>query len=454
MHSAVTCAHVAEQAACTRGGGVRDEVITRLDQCTSGGVSESRTVRRYSLRMADRTGEDDAPRGLFTGFESYRTPDVEDYRNLFSDGMIVVDANVLLDLYLYYTKTRDTFILVLSALQERLWVPHQVVKEFWKNRDNKLRDPRETDSISRDLENRSTTAINTLRAWSNRVHLPREAIDELSRTLSNAFQSVIGEVKKQADNDGREFASDTGRDPLLIAMVPILEGRVGPPFTGKDYVEAEKEARSRIVDRRPPGYMDGGKDGSGPIGDYLVWAQILLEAKSCDKDVLFVTSDNKEDWWRKDEDKRSLGPRPELADEFTATCGRRLFMIAPDGLLNWAREILDIEITDEEVQEVKQISLPPRRSIVHVELSRSALTRYEEMPEDDQLMFDSALDRLRNSVVNRQDFQDLAGTVDSKKNGIFLLRWSDIGRALFRVRYIGDEGALIDLYTIDSKKQR
>ncbi len=77
--------------------------------------------------------------------------------------------------------------------------------------------------------------------------------------------------------------------------------------------------------------------------------------------MLFVTSDNKEDWWRKDDNKdkdkqKSLGPRPELADELMQVSGRRLFMLPPERLLHWARTVLDVEVSDESVQDVKQVS--------------------------------------------------------------------------------------------------
>ena len=101
---------------------------------------------RYAHGMADAQDEPNPAGDLYAGFESYSTPAQADYEYLFSDGMIVVDANVLLDLYLYHETTRDEFIRVLERLQERLWVPHQAVKEFWRNRDSKIRDPGESDA--------------------------------------------------------------------------------------------------------------------------------------------------------------------------------------------------------------------------------------------------------------------------------------------------------------------
>jgi hypothetical protein len=386
---------------------------------------------------------------LYTGFESYRTPTKADYESLFSGGMIVLDANVLLDLYLYHKTTRDVFISVLVNLQGHIWAPHQVLKEFWKNRDSKLRDPRESDATSRDLQSRSIAAVSTLRAWSNRVRLPKAKTDQLSDMLSQAFEAVTAEVEKVAADDGREFAHDTNRDPLLLAIAPIFRGRVGPPFNAKDYAAAAEEARLRIKERRPPGYMDGGKDGSGPIGDYLVWAQILREAMNRKQDVLFVTSDDKEDWWRQDKDKKSLGPRPELAVELETACGKRLFMLPPDSLLYWAREILGIEVSEESVQEVKRLSVPD----VEITFSPRAFNQLSELSTDEQILVETMFERLHNSLREGRNFTDLPnGSIDLKSNGMYLLRWSDDGRAMFRVEYQPNRGSRIAISMINKKK--
>lgn len=70
------------------------------------------------------------PRGLYDGFEGYRTPTDEDYRSLLMQGTVVLDTNVLLNLYRYNTRTRTDLVAVLERLEDRLWVPHQVMVEF------------------------------------------------------------------------------------------------------------------------------------------------------------------------------------------------------------------------------------------------------------------------------------------------------------------------------------
>ncbi|RLK60439.1 PIN-like domain-containing protein [Actinokineospora cianjurensis] len=64
----------------------------------------------------------------------------------------------------------------------------------------------------------------------------------------------------------------------------------------------------RIRASEPPGYKDRKKDDVNAVGDYLVWEQTLLEATTRGLDVLFVTSDTEEDWWRLEGGERR-GPR-------------------------------------------------------------------------------------------------------------------------------------------------
>lgn len=58
--------------------------------------------------------------GLYDGFEAYRTPSDADYRSLLTDGLVVPDTNVFLNLYRYNEQTRDDLFTVLRGLGDRL----------------------------------------------------------------------------------------------------------------------------------------------------------------------------------------------------------------------------------------------------------------------------------------------------------------------------------------------
>jgi hypothetical protein len=62
-------------------------------------------------RLQQANGSNDEPRGLFGGFEGYRTPTEDDYRRVFTEGLVVPDSNVLLNLYRYNEQTRSDLVL-------------------------------------------------------------------------------------------------------------------------------------------------------------------------------------------------------------------------------------------------------------------------------------------------------------------------------------------------------
>jgi hypothetical protein len=292
--------------------------------------------------------------GLFDGFEAYQTPTEADYRRLLTDGIVVPDANVFLDLYRYNEQTRNDLFSVLRVLGDRLWVPHQVVVEFWRNREAVLQDPRDISITIRELTSQRDKAINIFRSWANRVNLREQRTAELIDVLTHAFTTVTGGVSELSDDDAVDFARNTNRDPVLLELEPIMRGRVGAALNKDEYREAVAEAKRRADSKIPPGYKDSGKDLIASAGDYLVWLQTIHQAKLLKRDVLFVTGDVKEDWWRR-EHGELRGPQPELVEEMKEHSSVRLFMLRPESLLLQARQALQIDVSDESVQDLERV---------------------------------------------------------------------------------------------------
>ncbi|HUB98321.1 MAG TPA: PIN domain-containing protein [Solirubrobacterales bacterium] len=292
--------------------------------------------------------------GIFDGFEGYRTPTLDDYRNVFGAGMVVPDANVLLNLYRYTDRARDDLFSVLERLGERLWVPHQVLLEFWRNRDSVLRDPRDAQRAQTEMSDQREKAISAFRAWANRVSLPTERRTHLEGEMTQAFDAVIEEVDQFNDESAIELARDTDKDAVLAKLDTHLAGKVGDALGEDAHAAALTEGMRRVGDREPPGYLDRDKEGEAAAGDYLVWEQVLVEAERRGSDVIFVTADVKEDWWRR-EAGELRGPRLELVDELRSRAGSRLFMLRPPQLLELAREILEVTVQDDSVQDADRV---------------------------------------------------------------------------------------------------
>ncbi|WP_285610949.1 PIN-like domain-containing protein [Actinokineospora globicatena] len=302
-----------------------------------------------SANMADQSGSG----GLYAGFEGYRSPTADELRQVLTSGIVVPDTNLLLNLYRYTATARDTLLRALEKL-EALWVPHQVLTEFWRNRETVLRDPGDAVKITKSLDAHRDKANTEVRAWANRVHLAPGERDALISLLDKGFEQVSERIKEIAHSSTHQFHRDTHQDTVLAAVEPILQGRVGPPMTAQAYKVAVTEGLRRIQAQEPPGYKDKKKDDANAVGDYLVWEQTLVEAASRRLDVLFVTSDTKEDWWR-DEGGERRGPRIELVNEMRARCDTTLYMIRPAQLLELAKSELAVEVSSESVKDVDRV---------------------------------------------------------------------------------------------------
>jgi hypothetical protein len=120
------------------------------------------------------------------------------------------------------------------------------------------------------------------------------------------------------------------------------------------HAAAVEEGKRRAASGIAPGYMDKEKKGDLAAGDYLVWAQVLEEAEKRHSDVLIVTGDVKDDWWRK-EQGQLRGPHLDLARELRERVGTQLYMLRPESLLVHAQHILRVKVSEESVQDLERV---------------------------------------------------------------------------------------------------
>ena len=300
-------------------------------------------------------------RGIFDCDDAYRTPSRADYERLFSSGIIVLDTNVLINLYRSNERTRKDTFAVLSRVREQIWIPHQVLAEFWRNRDlpsvrghhkSKARD------VSSALDKTARSTRDALDRWLKDVHLVND--DQANRHIENAKDAVaktLAEVKQfieqQAERDALEGTASTQTDPVLRELEPLLYGRIGAPLTEREYDAALSEAARRGDEEIPPGYEDfKSKPPAQAAGDYLVWAQLLKEAERRKREVLLVTGDVKEDWWVSGGGQGPARPRTELRVELRQRAGVELFMLTPSQLLVEADRTFSLKVDERSVSDL------------------------------------------------------------------------------------------------------
>lgn len=282
--------------------------------------------------------------GLYDGeFVGFRVATSAELDTALREAVVVVDANVLLDLYRFRPQTSQDLIKILSGLGDRLVVPHQALREFWRRRHRTQDSPRSAvEATSNALVKPKGAIQNALATWAREVGADDGELSEITAQVGDFFGALADKLRHSLpDTD----AADS-EDPILEHLENILAGHVTSPLEADEYDACITEGIRRAKAKEPPGYMDAEKQDNGlpeqSAGDYLVWYQATHHAKVQNRDLLIVTRDQKEDWWWRQQAKL-IGPRPELVLEYHKLTGKRLFLMLPSELLRRA-SVLGVKV--------------------------------------------------------------------------------------------------------------
>jgi hypothetical protein len=116
----------------------------------------------------------------------------------------------------------------------------------------------------------------------------------------------------------------------------------------------ESAAQKRYDKLIPPGFADVKEKGvPDAYGDCIAWLQLMQISNAEQKGVILVIDDEKDDWWLL-ERRRTLGPRPELLEEFGRITRQQFYMYNSESFLRAAKEFTSAEILDDVIEEVSQ----------------------------------------------------------------------------------------------------
>lgn len=273
----------------------------------------------------------------------------EKVAELWKTAIFVFDANVLLNLYRYSDDTRDEFIKLLKNLKSRSWLPEQAAYEFLKNRATVIKDQ---------IGSYKTTQsdIDKLRKSfsGSRAH------PFISKDTKDKFDSAVEQINEEMAENKQKQEDLIHKDGIKDQVADLFDGRVGKRYTGDDLAKIFTQGEERYAAKVPPGYKDGGKfqdpktesDKRSNFGDWIIWKQLMDHATSAGTPIILVTDDRKEDWWEEEYGK-TLGPRPELINEFAETSGQKILIYTPDSFLNISKLQLKTKISKNSIDEVE-----------------------------------------------------------------------------------------------------
>lgn len=283
--------------------------------------------------------------------------------SIWQEGLVVLDANVLLNFYRYRVATRDELFSLLGTVAERLRVPYQAALEYQRRRLDVMWDMRRPYNELRNLIDKSRgEMLGRVQQLPLRLH-PALDVDDLERVVADSFRRIATYLEEKE----RELPELSGMDLLTGDSIrdqldALLQNRVGVPFEEERLREIHLQGSSRYEMRVPPGFRDLDKPEPDRYGDLTLWFQIIELAESEDADILFITDDRKDDWWWIVRGER-LGARRELAEELRAETGKHLLLYTPDRFMASARQRLGVAVTDDAVREVEEASQTVTESV-------------------------------------------------------------------------------------------
>lgn len=286
-------------------------------------------------------------------FFSHFSYDDNRRENLWRDCIFIFDTNVLTSVYKRSDDARDALYKIIQELGERLWIPFQVVHELLDNRA----------SIAHTQAGLYSAAIESLQSvlegFDSAIRhpfLPKDLHDEFVLVSSK----VIAELESKRDfHDGR-----ITNDDVKSSLAEMLVGKVGSPYTDEQLRNIIKEGEARYANKIPPGFEDINKHKGSSIfsdvckryGDLIIWKQVIEHAKALSKPVIFVTGEQKDDWWNRHGGK-TIGPLPALINEFYSEVGQDFYLYSHHQFLDLANKYLKQTTSPEVIDEVRDAAI-------------------------------------------------------------------------------------------------
>ena len=304
-------------------------------------------------------------------FRQHHKPSAAEQAALWQAATFALDTNVLLNVYRYADATREDLFRVLGALTSRIWVPFQVAREFYRNRLEVIQE--QSDKYG-ELENTLQKFLNTLRGSFHRSAFLR--IADVESHLRPAIESATQLIQER-----RKLHPDLLHDDIYLERLAALVGSsLGTEPDSATLDKRHSDAQARIDRLVPPGYRDAKKPPPDRYGDVLIWFELLDLAEASNKPVIFVTDDDKEDWWQIVRGEK-LGARPELREEMRKRANVEFHIYTAARFLEAAGKDLDVGIAKSSIDDASRIAAELRQEQFRLAVTSSGDTEADALRE-------------------------------------------------------------------------
>lgn len=267
----------------------------------------------------------------------------KDLDSICKDCIYVFDTNVLFVPFLVSNKGFKDYKKIATELvkNKRLVIPARVAREFAKNRGENIKTLFRKLQEARERLGRGGFDLDSLPVFEDDTNYKR--IKEIESEV-NKFRT---EYREKIDELSVQIKKWNWNDPVslfykkLWTNDSIIEMKIET-----DKVQADLKFRQEH--QIAPGYKDKNKVDGG-IGDLIIWQTIMEISKDRQKDIVFVTNEEKNDWFY-NEKNTSLYPKFELFDEFRRfTAGHSI------SIINFEQFLVSQKASEETIKEIKEL---------------------------------------------------------------------------------------------------
>lgn len=243
-------------------------------------------------------------------------------KEILEKAIIILDTNILIDLYRYSSKNRIELLKLLEKFKKQLFLPYTVGEEFFKNRIEVIDQVIKQNKKIEEILDKCFKEI--FKIESDVIKEKREAkckeLNELKEQILNLFK--IEHEEKMTE----KYIMNSKEDKILEKILELFKNKVSEKFSEERIAEIKKEGDKRYQNQIPPGYKDKKKPGEDRYGDLLIWKEMIEISKKEGKNIVFISNDKKEDWI-KSYNNMPLSPKIELIEEFRKETENREFYI-------------------------------------------------------------------------------------------------------------------------------
>ncbi len=239
---------------------------------------------------------------------------------------VVLDANVLLLPYKMENVSLSEIVKVYEYLTKasRLVIPPQAAREFAKHRSSKVGEVvkylREQAGLSGPVLNKKVGSLEDHEGY------------KAAKAMVEDVKAKVRELQKAILTVADGMAANVGDEPVSIAYRRLFAKAVcNDPPECDDEQALTKDLADRYAMSRPPGYKDQDKEDGG-AGDLIIWKTILSEGVARKRDCIFVTADQKPDWYV--QAGGAFQARFELLEEYRCVVGKTIHVMPLSRLLS------------------------------------------------------------------------------------------------------------------------